>query len=283
MRVITLIENRPSSIDSRLVAEWGLSLHITFNGHNILFDTGNSGSFADNAEHLSVNLAAVDTALLSHHHYDHGGGLRRFFEANGDAPVYLGQAPGGDCFGRPLLPFMKKYVGLDKTLMTDFPNRFKTVGRPAEILPDVFVFPHISGLYPRPAGNRRLFVRRDGKLTPDDFAHEIVMAIKEKNELVIFTGCSHNGVLNMVATVAREFEGVPVKAVIGGFHLVALPPFSRMADTTQDVEDLAKKVLGYPIGQIYTGHCTCTRAFAILKAVLGDRIADLETGCCLEV
>jgi 7,8-dihydropterin-6-yl-methyl-4-(beta-D-ribofuranosyl)aminobenzene 5'-phosphate synthase len=283
MRVMTLIENRPSSIDSRLVAEWGLSLHIAFNGHNILFDTGSSGSFADNAEHLSVNLASVDAALLSHHHHDHGGGFRRFFEANGDAPVYLGQAPGGECVGRPRLSFRRRYVGLDKTLMTDFPHRFKTVGKPTEILPDVFVFPHISGRYFKPAGNRRLFVRRDGKLTPDDFAHEIVMAIKDQNELVIFTGCSHNGVLNMVATVAREFEGVPVKAVIGGLHLVTLRPFNRMADSAQDVEDLARKVLDYPIGHIYTGHCTCTRAFAILKAVMGDRIADLETGCCLEV
>jgi metal-dependent hydrolase (beta-lactamase superfamily II) len=195
MRVTTLIENRPSKTGSHLVAEWGLSLHITFNGHNILFDTGSSGSFAKNAVHLSVNVASIDTAVLSHHHFDHGGGLRCFLDANANAKVYLGEAPNGECFIR-LLPFIKKYIGLEKALMTDYPERFKTVSTPTEILPDVFVFPHISGRYPTPAGNKRLLVRRDGKLTPDDFAHEILMAIKENNKLIIFTGCSHNGVLN---------------------------------------------------------------------------------------
>jgi 7,8-dihydropterin-6-yl-methyl-4-(beta-D-ribofuranosyl)aminobenzene 5'-phosphate synthase len=51
----------------------------------------------------------------------------------------------------------------------------------------------------------------------DDFAHEIVMAINDNGKLVIFTGCSHNGILNMIETVTREFEGVQIKAVIGAF------------------------------------------------------------------
>ena len=55
------------------------------------------------------------------------------------------------------------------------------------------------------------------------------MAIKEEGKLVVFTGCSHNGILNMVETVAREFAGVAIKAVVGGFHLVAAPPSDAMA------------------------------------------------------
>ena len=282
MRVTTLIENRPSETDSQLVAEWGLSLHINFNGHNILFDTGTSGLFAKNADHLSINLASIEIAILSHHHFDHGGGLKRFFEENTTASVHLGEAPKGECFIRPL-PFIKKYVGLDKTILPDFSSRFITISEPAEIIPDVFVFPHISGSYPRPAGNKRLFVRSDGKLTLDGFAHEIVMAIRENNKLIIFTGCSHNGILNMVDTVAREFKGIPVKAVIGGFHLVASPPFNFIAGSKRDVEELAKSILDFPIGQAYTGHCTGTKAFAILKTVMGDQITDLRTGSSFEV
>jgi len=282
MKVTALIENRPSKTDLRLVAEWGLSLHIAFNGHEILFDTGASGAFIKNAEHLSVNVASIDTAVLSHHHFDHGGGLRHFFEANANANVYLGEAPGGDCFIK-LLPFMKKHIGLERTIMTDYSERFRTVAKPTQILPDVFVFPRISAAYPRPAGNKSLLVRRDGKLMPDNFAHEIVMAIKENNELVIFTGCSHSGVLNMADTVAGAFEGMPVKAVIGGFHLVASPPFNLMAGSRREVEDLARQVLDYPIGRTYTGHCTGTKAFAVLKAVMGERITDLQTGSCFEV
>ena len=282
MRITTLIENRPCETDDRLQSEWGLSLHISFNGRNLLFDTGSTGAFAKNAELLSIDLAAVETAILSHHHNDHGGGLMRFFEANPIAKVHLGQLPRGECILRPL-PLIKKYVGLDNAFMASFANRFNTVTEPAEILPDVFVFPHISGSFPKPAGNKRIFVRRDGKLVLDDFNHEIVMAIKENNKLVIFTGCSHNGILNMVDTVARELTGIPVKAVIGGFHLIASPPFNFIAGGKRGVEDLSKSILDYPIDQAFTGHCTGTKAFAILKNVMGEHLTDMRTGSCFEV
>jgi len=282
MRVTTLIENRPSANDARLTEEWGLSLHINFNGHNLLFDTGASGLFAKNAEYLSINLAAVETAILSHHHFDHGGGLKRFFEVNKTARVNLGEAPIGECYTRPL-PFIKKYVGLNTEIFTDFPARFNTVSKSAEILPDVFVFPHISGSFPRPAGNKRLFLRKDGKLELDNFGHEIVMAIKENNKLIIFTGCSHNGILNMVDTVAKEFIGIPIKAVIGGFHLLAAPPFKFIAGSKRGVEELARSILYYPVDQTYTGHCTGPKAYTILKAVMGDQLIDLQTGSSFEV
>ena len=282
MRVTTLIENRPSKTDSHLVSEWGLSLHIAFNGYDILFDTGTSGAFAKNAEHLSVNIASVDTAVLSHHHFDHGGGLRQFFELNPCAKVHIGETPNGDCYGKKF-GLVNKYVGLDRALVADYPDRFETVTETTEILPDVFVLPHISGNHPKPAGNKRIFLKRDAAFTHDDFAHEMVMTIKEDGKLVVFTGCSHNGILNMVDTVAKEFKDIPIKAVVGGFHLVAVPPFNFMAGSRHEVENLAHTVLNYPIELIYTGHCTGAKAFRVLKSVMGERIIDIQTGDCFEV
>ena len=88
-------------------------------------------------------------------------------------------------------------------------ERFEFVGKPTEVLPDVFIFPKIIGTHPKPLGNKQLHLKTDGRLSSDEFSHEIVMAIKENGKLVIFTGCSHNGILNMIDTVAREFEGCP--------------------------------------------------------------------------
>ena len=282
MKITTLIENKASKTDSRLVSEWGLSLHIAFSGHDILFDTGASGSFAKNAERLSVNLASVEAAVLSHHHFDHGGGLKGFFELNSNAKVHLGETPSGDCFAR-LFWFVKKYVGLEKALLKAWPDRFAIVREPTQVLPDVFIFPNILDTYPRPKGNKRLYLRRNGELTPDAFTHEIVMAIKENEKLVVFTGCSHSGILNMVDTVAKQFPGVPIKAVIGGFHLVASPPFNAMAGSIREVEDLGRSVINYPVGMTYTGHCTGTKAFGVLKGVMGERLRDIQTGTCFEV
>jgi len=87
----------------------------------------------------------------------------------------------------------------------------------------------------------------------------------------------------MVDTVAKAFDGLPVKAVIGGFHLVSSPLFKIMEDNRREVEELARKVLDYPIGQVYTGHCTSAKALVILKDVMGERLSELTTGSIIEV
>ena len=76
MRVTALAEN--TSGREGLVAEHGLSLFVETDARTVLFDTGQSPAFADNARRLGVDLAAVDTVVISHGHYDHGGGLAVF-------------------------------------------------------------------------------------------------------------------------------------------------------------------------------------------------------------
>jgi len=78
-------------------------------------------------------------------------------------------------------------------------------------------------------------VRREGGLAPDDFRHELVVALRERECLVVLTGCSHHGLVNMVETVAAEFPGTAIKAVVGGFHLAALPPFRGMSESATTV------------------------------------------------
>ncbi|MBW6486134.1 MAG: MBL fold metallo-hydrolase [Syntrophobacterales bacterium] len=282
MKITTLIENRESITEPGLTSEWGLSLYIEFKNHSILFDLGASGAFVDNAKHLSIKVDSVDVAVLSHHHFDHGGGLKRFFELNSNAKVYLANAPEGECYIK-IMGFLKKYIGLDRAIMDHHRDRFEFVGKPTEILPDVFIFPKIIDTHPKPLGNKQLHLKTEGRLVPDVFSHEIVMAVKENGKLVIFTGCSHNGILNMIDTVAREFEGVPIKAVIGGFHLVALPPFNFMARKRKDIENMGKSVLNYPVEVTYTGHCTGKKAFNVLKSVMGDRIKDMQTGSSFDI
>ena len=79
-----------------LPAEHGLSLYIEANGRKMLFDMGQTGLFAENAQALGIDLSLVEFAVISHGHYDHGGGLKRFLEMNSKAPVYISsRAVGG--------------------------------------------------------------------------------------------------------------------------------------------------------------------------------------------
>ena len=81
MIITSLLENTTSR--SGIAAEHGLSLYIETATHRILFDMGQTDLFARNAEALGVDLTHVDLAVLSHGHYDHGGGAGRL---SGDQP-----------------------------------------------------------------------------------------------------------------------------------------------------------------------------------------------------
>jgi 7,8-dihydropterin-6-yl-methyl-4-(beta-D-ribofuranosyl)aminobenzene 5'-phosphate synthase len=282
MKITVLIENTKRDTSDDLIAEHGLSLSISFNGREIIFDTGASDSFSKNAITLGIDLRTIQVAVLSHHHYDHGGGLARFFELNANAEVYLRKAPDGDCYFKALF-FKKRYIGLDKHLFEAYPNRFNYVEKFTEILPNVYIFTEIGNTYPKPKGNRYLYLKRNSDWKLDDFEHELIMAIEEKDKLVIFTGCSHNGMLNMIETVVKKFQGIPVKTVIGGFHMIGLPRFNTMADSRRNVKDIARQVLSYPFQDIYTGHCTGRKSYGILKDVFGEKLKHLHTGDIIEI
>jgi 7,8-dihydropterin-6-yl-methyl-4-(beta-D-ribofuranosyl)aminobenzene 5'-phosphate synthase len=281
MIITTLIENTQADHKNGLAAEHGLSLHISFDKKVILFDTGASDSFSKNAEKLGVDPGAADAAVLSHHHYDHGGGLARFFALNPNAKVYLKKPPDGDCYFKAFL-FRKRYIGLDRDVFKTYPARFAFIEEFTEILSDVYVFTDIGTTYPKPKGNRYLYVKRNTQWCLDNFAHELIMAIRENGKLIIFTGCSHNGMLNMIDTVTKKFSGIPIKAVIGGFHLVGLPKFNTMAGTKSEIQNIARKLLNYPVQSIYTGHCTGQKAYAVLKSVLGEKLQRLHTGTVIQ-
>ena len=112
MKLFTLIEN--TTADENLVCEHGLSLYIEVSGQRILFDAGQTGAFADNAEKMGVDLTQVDLCILSHGHYDHGGGIKRFLEVNDHAKVYVSQHAFGDYYNAE-----EKYIGLDWELLSE--------------------------------------------------------------------------------------------------------------------------------------------------------------------
>ena len=80
MRIVNLIENIKGNPECDF--EHGLSLYVETQKHKLLMDTGCSDKFLENAKRLSVQLENVDSVVLSHGHYDHGGGLLDFAKIN---------------------------------------------------------------------------------------------------------------------------------------------------------------------------------------------------------
>jgi 7,8-dihydropterin-6-yl-methyl-4-(beta-D-ribofuranosyl)aminobenzene 5'-phosphate synthase len=282
MKVIALVENTGIRNRKDLLTEHGLSLFIDSKDQQIIFDTGISGNFHLNAQKLDVNTAEVTLAVLSHHHFDHGGGLATFLEANHKARVYLRNSI-TEQFYLDIFGLFKRRIGLDETLFQRHPQRFVHLSQFSEIAPDVFILTKIKTQHPMPKGNRHLFIGTGSAKRLDDFEHELILVIKQSTGLVVFTGCSHHGILNMLDAVLEHFAGQTIKAVFGGFHLIDLPLINSMAGSKDDIEELGKVIQKYPIEKVYTGHCTGLKAYRILKEVMGAKLEYFATGEKTEV
>jgi len=293
VEIRVLVEN--SSQNKRLKPEFGLSLLLKHHGRNILFDMGASQLFAENAALLDENIDEIDCAVISHAHYDHGGGLATFLKHNHSALIYVGKAFDGDYYGNigarlplwlepyifPLVKTNKKlsrYIGIDTSLIHDNPERFVVVDQFQEICDGVYILADIKETHAKAMGNKYLLELEGGRLKPDRFDHEIVLIIREKDGLILFTGCGHKSIVNMMHTVAEEFQGDRIKAVVGGFHLALQPGKPGIAGTREDVADIAGVFDAYGVEKVITGHCTGEEGCAILQSLLGRRFSTLSTG-----
>lgn len=271
MHLTTLVENTSRSDD--LASQNGLSLYLEDHGKRILFDMGLDDTFFRNAEKLGVDISRVDYGILSHGHYDHCGGLETFLKHNTRAPVFLGSGSDQPLYSER--PEKYRYIGLDDTLVDANSERFSWVEGNRDVTPWLHLTRKISMAEPRPESNRGNYIRDEDEYLPDPFAHEILCILKETDGMILLTGCGHSGILNMVDTAQEGFPDLPIKAVIGGFHL--------LRDSRQEVERIAKRLSESGCGRVITGHCTGQEATQIMKDTLGDRLDILYSGYTTEI
>ena len=72
---LTVLVDNTTITDRYFSGEPGLSLFLETGGKKILFDTGYSGRFLENAGKMGIDLHDLDNVVLSHGHLDHTGGL----------------------------------------------------------------------------------------------------------------------------------------------------------------------------------------------------------------
>lgn len=259
MRIDCLMEN--TTCREGIAAEHGLSLFIRTDAHAILFDMGQTDAFADNALRMGVPLEEADVAILSHGHYDHGGGLRRFLALNDRADVYLSRyAFEGHFHGA------ERNIGLDDGLRGH--PRLKPVGE--ELVLDDQLSLHACNLLPRlePIDSAGLEMLQDQRLLPEDFRHEQYLLIREGGRRVLISGCSHKGILDIVNWFRPD-------ALVGGFHLMGLDP-QRPQDAAR-LEGIAQ-ALRRSGARFWTGHCTGSAAYTFLRERLGEQLNYLAAG-----
>lgn len=273
MRVTVLMEN--STPSSRLAARHGLSLWLELDdGRRVLFDMGPNDGFLANARSLGVDVTEADLAVVSHGHYDHGGGLGAFLAACGDAgrdvPVYVREHAFEEHVSGA--PERHHAIGLDPALATD--PRVRPTGERCDLGGGLALFSTARRAHPTARSNGRLMERRDGALVPDRFIHEQSLLVREGDRLTLVSGCSHGGVLNLM-DAAEGLAGAPLTSVVAGFHL--MDPSGGTVEDEGLTRSLARELAARP-ARYLTCHCTGTDAFALLRDELGGRVSYLHVG-----
>lgn len=275
MKVTVLIENATPS--SRFIAKHGLSLFVETGERRVLFDMGPDDSFLRNAQALGVDVLAADTAIISHGHYDHGGGLGAYLEATGARGIVTPVEVCRGAFDRHVSGTRAQHhdIGLDPA-WREHPRVREHAGD-LDLGDGMVLFACPDRPHPEPSSNATLWTSDGTNLVRDAFAHEWSLLVREGARTILVAGCSHVGILNILER-AEELAGVPVDIVVAGQHLT-----NPSGGTHEDLQ--TTRAVAHAFAErgtaIYTFHCTGLAAFAAMRDVLGPRITYLPTGAVL--
>ncbi len=267
-KITVLVEN---SSTHGLAVEHGLSFLIETGGHRILFDTGQSAAFLQNAAGMGLPLDTVDTVILSHAHYDHANGLPNLFGLVPSPDIYIGpdfflpkyarESGDLDYKGPNFTNHDLVEAGWSVHTVGDSPHPLYGDGSGLWLCTD---FPRVDPLETIPDR----FVRRDpdGSIIPDPFTDEIMLVAETSKGLLLVAGCSHPGIVNMIESVRTTFDQ-PIYGVIGGTHLKDASD-DRISHVGFYLKELGLSLLGI-------AHCSGDRTLEFVRS-LG--ISPVECG-----
>lgn len=246
MRIVSLVENTPTG---NVTGAHGLSLYVETARHRLLFDVGPDDTLFANAKQLQVDLTQVDTVIISHGHYDHGGALGSFLKLNPRAQVYVQRQAFQQHESRTQPPY--RNIGLDPALMTH--PQVHLLDGDQQIDEELFLFTVPDATLCLSEANGNLY--ENGQ--PDPFHHEQNLLIRDGGG-VLLMGCGHCGVVNIL----RKAQSLAPAVCIGGFHLYSP---SRGETVRQSLlEEIAAHLRSWPSLRFYTCHCTGEEALGFL-------------------
>ena len=276
LKITTLIENNPDE-QGQLLFEHGLSLYIETAEKNILFDTGESGNFIQNAKSLNKNLNTLDYCVISHGHYDHSGGVEKFLKYVDQVPQFVV----GEEFFKPKYKTIDvpgyQYNGnsFDEEFIASNQISLRKVKEETSYLTDhLIVFHHFSRYTNYEVRNRRFFIKENSKFMPDDFDDEISLGIITEKGLVVIVGCSHIGIINILKTISKRIN-IPIYAVIGGTHLIEADE-KRIRKTISTLREMN-------IQLIAASHCTGEEGIRLISEEMKEQFQYNNTGNVIEI
>jgi 7,8-dihydropterin-6-yl-methyl-4-(beta-D-ribofuranosyl)aminobenzene 5'-phosphate synthase len=257
------------------IAEHGWSVYIESDQGNFLFDTGQGKGIINNARHFKKDLSTIQGIMISHHHYDHTGGLLDVLEQTGKVNVY----------SHPEL-FKNSYVvdeGKEKNIGIPFRReilesrgaqfKFNTGFR--EIVPNLLLSGEIPRLTEFEKGSKKLLLKSGEGYTQDLIFDDQTLIVNTEEGLIIILGCSHSGMINIINHIIDKTGKNHIRTIIGGTHL---GPASE--ETKEKTIQALKK---FDIEKIGVSHCTGLETSMRLFQEFGNRFFFCNVGSEIKI
>lgn len=269
LKIRTLIENQSGKIDN-LNTEHGISLYIEIDNIKILFDTGQSGNFIDNAKKLNIDLNKLDYVVISHSHYDHSGGFKRLVKEYGhDFKLLIGSSffkgkysESGEIYRYVGSPFQEDFLKEEK-IETEYIENIKQISENAIIVTDFHRDPEYENI------NETMYIKEGENYILDKFEDEIALVLDTDKGLVVVVGCSHPGIVNILETI-RQKTGKVIYMLMGGLHL--------MKEDDEKINKIIDYLKEENIKQIGACHCTGTQGETMIYQQMEEASFNNNTG-----
>lgn len=283
MKIICLIDN--TSAVEKLFFEDGVSLFVEYDGKNYLIDTGLTGKAVDNAKRMRLPIDDISAVILTHNHLAHTGGIDQVMRLNPNAEIYLRAGASTEVFRKS--GFLKNPVGEGRAFFKKYADNLILFNSFSEVC-DGFYLASCEDFDEKGINPDRSYITNvagEKKPVPFDFSDEsfaVIFPKKRKADgLILIGGCFHCGAVNMLETVRRRWYGIPILAVIGGFHFTNGNPKS-ISCSSDYITSSARALKLSGAKKVYANHCTGFKGFDIMDEILGDKLLYLGGGEALE-
>jgi len=283
LKIIVLAEDSVL-YESPFLGQHGISLLLEARKgnikENILMDVGqSSNAILSNMEKMGVSPQIIDTIVLTHCHYDHTQGVVDIINATAKNSVQIIVHP--DIFRIHFItaPFLR-FIGITHK---DSKDKIEEAGGilyltkdPLTLMPGLLTTGEVKRLTDFEDPGIALSTIENGKVKKDHVLDDISIIANVKGKgLVIITGCSHAGIVNIVKHSIDLTKIDNIEGIIGGFHLIE-------ADNTK-IEKTVAELSKLNINWIKAGHCTGFKAQVELYSQFQDRFQPLHTGMVIEI
>ena len=276
---ITVLAEDSVLYESAYLGQHGVSFLLEGAGqgnlNRILVDVGqNSDALLSNMRTMGISPSIIDTIVLTHCHYDHTQGIARVLGEIGKKDVQVVAHPSifrSHFVTQPHPRHVGIMPGDSKEEIEKAGGSLFLTKDPFLIMPGVMTTGEVKRQTDFEEANIGLKTVEDGMFVDDLILDDIsvVANVKDKG-LVIITGCSHAGIINIVNQAIEITSCNKIEAIIGGLHLIEAP------DTV--IKRTVKELSKLNVAWVSAGHCTGFKAQVELYLKFGEKFLPLHTG-----